>query len=109
MGAFNTVCSHQVCQTCHTRVELVIQFKYGDVWQHSYQVGDPLLWDRNNEGEPGHTLVVLDAIAEACPHCGTEGQEYEVYVAGDTITAVRPASGAYDFATHHVSYLVLED
>jgi hypothetical protein len=108
LSAFNTVHSQQVCPTCHNLVELVIQFKYGDVWQHVYHIGDRLRWDRNNYGEPGHMRVVLDAVAEPCPICAANGHDYEVYIEADNIASVRPASGAYDFAACGESYIVLD-
>ena len=40
MGAFNTVRILGTCPSCKNEVNLEVQFKYGDVWQHHYQVGD---------------------------------------------------------------------
>jgi hypothetical protein len=36
MGAYNTVSTTARCPRCDERVEVTVQFKYGDVWQHSY-------------------------------------------------------------------------
>lgn len=39
----------------------------------------------------------------------TRGPDYEVWLEDDRIAAVRPASGRYDFAAKHETYIVLEE
>jgi hypothetical protein len=109
MGAYNTVTLDQVCPSCHNRVEVRIQFKYGDTWQYSYQLGDRLTWGGNSIGEPGAKQVVADGAVEGtCPVCKYEWPDYEVWIEDDRIVDVRPASGLHDFVTIQESYIVLQ-
>ncbi len=108
MGAFNIVRSKQKCASCGQRVELSIQFKYGDVWQHEYQIGDRLQWVKNNTGQPGNKRVVVDGAAERCPLCHAEGMDYEVWLEDDRIVSVQLASDRYDFATRHQTFIVVD-
>ena len=108
MSAYNTVKSEQVCRSCGNIVTLAIQFKYGEVRQYEYQIGDQLTWGGNDIDIPGQRRVVLDAAAEACGICGAEGLDYEVYLENDRIISVKPFSGKYDFVGRQESYIVLE-
>ena len=92
-------------------VNLKVQFKYGDVYQHHYQMGDVIKWDpehpRTNVGTPGHRKVVVEGV-EDCPGCGTEF-DYEVWLENDRIVAVKPTSGNYDFVATDKTYIVVEE
>ncbi len=86
-----------------------VQLKYGDVWQHSYRIGDMLQWGKNSIGKPGYKRVVVEAYSENCPACGNPGQEYEVWLENDRIVEVKPAGGNFDFAHREEPYIVLEE
>ncbi len=129
MGLFNTVHIQQACPACGQLVGRELQFKYGETRQHSYQVGDALkwggsdykykhpraqrqvlnsgAWGGNDVGEPGHKVVVVDAMSSACPNCGADG-DYEVLIEDNKIVFAQPASGRYDFSPNNETYLVLE-
>ena len=111
MGLFNTVQTHDRCPSCDNEVNLKVQFKYGDVYQHHYQLGDVIKWDSNhprtNVGTPGHRKVVVEGI-EDCPACKAEA-DYEVWLENDKIVALRRASGAYDFSATEEGYIIIED
>lgn len=109
MGAYNTVKAQQICPTCGNLVTFAIQFKYGDVWQYDYHIGDFLTWGGNAIGVPGHKRVVVDAIAENCSVCRSEGPEFELYLEDDQIIAVKPFSNTHDFVACQESYIVLEE
>jgi hypothetical protein len=92
-------------------VERAIQFKYGDTWQHTYDVGDPLRWGGNDIGEPGQKHVVVDAIAEdPCPNCGY-GDEWSLYlhIENDRITRIETATDEYDFVKEGRTYVLLQE
>ena len=109
MGAYNTVIVDQVCPGCQNRVEVRVQFKYGDTWQYTYHVGDRLKWGGNSIGKPGAKQVVVDGAAEEdCPICKSAWPNFEVWIEDDKIVDVRPASGKYDFVSLHQSYIVLQ-
>src|SRR5687767_13529501 len=86
MRAFNVVTSVQLCSVCGEQVELRVAFKYGDVWQYEYRLGDKLGWGGNQRGKPGARKVVVDGANEACPRCGASPDDnYEVWLEGDAI------------------------
>lgn len=111
MGAFNIVRACAVCPTCRQETAVAVQFKYGDTWQHEYDVGDQLRWGGNDIGVKGKKHVVVDGIAEVpCAHCGSEGEwNLYVHVEHDRLTRVETANGAHDFAKERKTYVILED
>jgi len=71
-------------------VDVEIQFRYGDVWQHEYRVGDVLRWGGNDVGAPGQSMVRVEGIAGPCPSCGAADLEYDILIEADVIRAVEP-------------------
>jgi hypothetical protein len=108
MSAYNTVISTQVCGSCGNEINLVVQFKYGDVWQYQYHIGDILNWGGNDAGRKDAARVVVDGVAERCPICNFEGADYEVWIENNRIISVHPASGEYDFVNCQETYIILE-
>ena len=110
MGLFNTVHTLAKCPACKNEVNLKVQFKYGDVYQHHYQLGDVIKWDRDhartNVGTPGRRKVVVEGVDD-CPVCEAEG-DYEVWLENDKIVAVKVASSAYDFSATEASHIIVE-
>ncbi|HTX78521.1 MAG TPA: hypothetical protein VMC62_02585 [Longilinea sp.] len=80
MGAFNTVMSEQKCSNCGIVSEFAVQFKYGEVWQHEYVLGDRIIWGKGNIGNQEYKKVVVDGVGEPCPNCHTSGQDFEVWI-----------------------------
>src|SRR5262245_49521167 len=87
MSAFNTMLSEQTCPQSGTPSLWRVQFKYGEVWQHEYRVGDQLVWGKNSIGKPGARRVVVDAVAEPCTNCGYDPGDFYVLVENDRIAA----------------------
>ena len=109
MGAFNVVIKSIECRACRRRVQGRIQFKYGDVWQHEYQVGDTIRWGGNDVGKPHEKNVVADGVAEDCPHCHDDAeQSFFVFIRDNVIRDVVPSDGRYDFVAINETYLVLD-
>jgi hypothetical protein len=74
------------CPSCGYLGERAFQFKFADLRLREYRVGDPLLWEGNVEGEPGHKRVVASAFAESCPECGAEDERlYAVVIELDHV------------------------
>jgi Zinc finger found in FPG and IleRS len=48
MGAYHEVVRNdaEVCPRCGSTIERIVQYKYGEAWQHRYVVGDSLTWGR---------------------------------------------------------------
>lgn len=104
MGAFNTVRILGTCPSCKNEVNLEVQFKYGDVWQHHYQIGDVIKWGGNDIGKPALRKVIVEGFA-VCPTCDSE-LDYEVWLENDKIVAIKLASGTYDLASSPEVYSV---
>ena len=109
MGLFNTVETRVSCP-CGNEENLEVQFRYGDVYQHHYQVGDVIQWDpktpSTNVGAPGHSKVVVEGF-KLCPVCEAE-LEFEIWLEKDKIVAVKPATGVYDFFENQ-DFIVIEE
>ena len=109
MSAFNTVRAQAECSSCHEVVEQRIQFKYGDCWQHEYDLGDRLDWGGNDVGKPGARRVKVHGSSEQCPNCQYLGIDYTVAIDHDIISAVGPApDGPFPMTTGHL-YVVEDD
>lgn len=110
MGAFNELQGELTCPRCLNPVTTDIQFKYGSVVHRRYKLGDTLVWGSNDIGKPGRRLVILDAEGTRCPNCQYDG-DWPAYVRvrDDVLTSVESATGAYDFASVHESFLVLQE
>lgn len=111
MGAFNLVKTQATCPACDQTIEIAVQFKYGDTWQHTYKISQPLRWGGNDVGKPGKAWVVVDGVAETpCPLCGFDDEwNFYVFLIEDRIVRVEPATGAYDFARVQSTYIVLQE
>ena len=108
MGAFNVVILPEKCGNCGQIVNRRVQFKYGEVWQHEYNLGDELIWGAKNIGNPQYRKVVVDGAGENCPNCRAEGNDYEVWITSGKILDVRRATGKYDFVKTHGKYILIE-
>jgi hypothetical protein len=93
MAAYNTLRAVAPCPNCGVSIEVEIQFRYGNVWQQEYKIGDVLRWGGNDVGVPGQNLVRVEGIAGPCPHCGTSDLEYDIVIEKDVIRAVEPVAG----------------
>jgi hypothetical protein len=111
MGAFNTVVGKAICPKCKRHVRVIGQFKFGNVRQFSYRIGDMLGWGGNEIGRSGFQHVVVDAIAETnCPSCGFSG-EWDLYlhVQCDRLVRLETATGDHDFVREGKNYCVLSE
>ena len=86
---------------------LVVQFKYGDCWQHEYVLGETIGWGGNDVGRPGRRRVVVSGAGESCPRCGSNG-DFCVFLFLDRLTSVEPHSGLHDFTAVDEPFIILE-
>jgi hypothetical protein len=107
MGAYNFVKSLQQCPNCGHTSEFSIQFKYGEVWQYEYVVGDRIVWGKVNVGAKNYKTVVVDGVGEECPICRAFGQDFEVWIEKSKIIRVVLASGMFDFIHNDKTYFVV--
>ena len=110
MSAYNIAIVNLPCKRCDVTSTRVVQFKYGNVRQLEYRVGDSLLWGGNDIGVPGRLSVVVDGIVEGkCSNCGFD-REWSVYVylERDRIAHVVSATGEHDFVGAQSNFIILE-
>ena len=107
MGLYNTLIVESVCSRCYSRTMLKIQFRYGEIWDHTYYLEDEIRWGSNDLGTPGRKSVVLDGEAEPCDSCD-EAVDYLIFVEHDIIKAVKPNEGEYSFLNMEDAFIVLE-
>jgi hypothetical protein len=99
----------EVCERCHSEIRRAVQLRYGDTWQHRFQVGDRVPWGGNDVGDPGRGLVVVAGYGDECPVCGFVPElDYDITIRDDVIESVRPSSGDYDFVATEKGYLVVQ-
>ncbi len=72
MGIFNSLLVLYLCPVCGQRSPREVQFRYGDVWQHQFVLGSPVIWSERAIGDPGATNVLADAWMCECPTCGDD-------------------------------------
>jgi hypothetical protein len=109
MAAYNEVlrADTEVCLRCLSKIHRVVQFKYGETWQHRYNQGDRIAWGRNDIGEPGHELVVVIGHPDACPVCGdVPNVTYDVSIREDALDNVRLSDGTYDYLGGRTYFIV---
>lgn len=107
MGAFNQVEVEETCPSCNKNIVRQVQFKYGDVQQLTYRLGDTLAWGGNDRGDPGHEEVMVDAYPEACPLCGHDPEvTYDVVIRRDVLVSATVAppreSSRYDNGANYI-------
>lgn len=88
MGAFNTLLANATCPVCKKISMFDLQFKFGDTWQHKYEVGQRLKWGGNDIGTSGLSKVAVEAIGDPCPNCGTDNLNFNVVIESDVIVGV---------------------
>ncbi|HEY3329121.1 MAG TPA: hypothetical protein VGK19_03795 [Capsulimonadaceae bacterium] len=88
MGSFNILNARTACAVCRNVVDFEIQFKYGHTRQIGYNLGDKLVWNGNNVGEPGYENVLIAGIAGPCPSCATDYIYFLIEIAKDRIVSV---------------------
>jgi hypothetical protein len=99
VGAYNELAATIVCPSHLGAVEVLVQFKYGSTWQHSYRLGEFLTWGKHDSGERAGRVVV-DGEAGPCPTCGFDG-DWRVRILvmhGRLVEAHTAEPGAVDLA-----------
>ncbi|PCJ61926.1 MAG: hypothetical protein COA79_06420 [Planctomycetota bacterium] len=73
MSRFNRIFFSHKCSECKQAVTFNVQFRYGELDDHSYTLGDRIKWGTNNKGDARHSHVIVDGMG-FCPKCrGTAG------------------------------------
>ncbi len=109
MSAFNTVSYKLTNPETGESMNVKLQFKYGDTWQHDYKIGDVLKWGGNHIGHKNAKRVVVDACLDGPSPFPSAAEDYEVHVVNGRIARVVPSTGRFDFVTAKESFIILED
>lgn len=109
MSAVNRVLYAQDCPNCDNAVQFEIQFKYGEIREYTYAEGGRIRFPASGAVARDRKCIVADGIAQPCPVCGySEDSDYEVWLEDGRITAVKPATGRFDFAQVQQPFVVVE-
>lgn len=108
MGAFNVVLVEIESPDNGCMYPVRIQFKYGDVRQYEYELGDHVKWGGNDEGIPCARRVVVDGCLEGDPPSGSFPEDYEIYITNNIITSVVPATGRWNFGQAKSNFIQIE-
>ncbi|XDD51450.1 hypothetical protein AB3N59_06840 [Leptospira sp. WS92.C1] len=109
MSAFNSVIVPWKSSITSKEYKLKVQFKYGDVWQSVYQIGETLRWGGNDIGHPRTRRVVVDGCLEGEPAIPDIPEDFEIYIVENKIDRVIPATGDYNFVDADDTFIVLEE
>ena len=105
MSAYNTVIFSWKDTKTKKNYDLQIQFKYGEVWQHEYKIGDNLKWGSNNTGDPLAKKVVVEGILEGGKLIENMPADFQIYIVDNKIETVLPM---YNFLEFDNDYIILE-
>ncbi|MEU4694709.1 hypothetical protein [Actinoplanes sp. NPDC023714] len=105
--AFNVVTIDETCPVCANPIRRRVQFKYGELRAHEYELGDVLRWGVNEEGVPAK-LVLVEGVPEECPACGDDPEwVYEIVIRDNVIESA--TRGTTDpFAEADNNYIIVE-
>lgn len=108
MSAYNLVKAEILCPVCHRQTKAEFQFKYADVWQHEYLIGDKLKWGGNDIGSRDFPKVLVSGIGGPCIHCNTDGIQCEILVVDNKIKEVKSVKTGNEKIVQD-SFVVLEE
>lgn len=104
MGMYSTIQAPLVCKRCGLESQVEVQFKYGNLWLHTYNVGDVIVWGRTQVGDASEVAVAALGVG-GCPACDDEAQ-FDVLIDHGRIASVAPSTGQHDYF-HNGDYVVL--
>jgi hypothetical protein len=111
MGAYNRLLIAETCSRCGSDITRAVQFKYGDVWQRDYAIGQALAWDGNNVGHPGEKCVMVSGHPEACPSCAdAPNWTYDLHIIDDIIRSAKRREPGTEFDDYgHEPFVLCRD
>ncbi|BBH70555.1 hypothetical protein ACTI_72400 [Actinoplanes sp. OR16] len=106
--AFNVLTIDETCPACAHQIRRRVQFKYGELWAHEYELGDTLRWGVNEEGSPAR-LVRVEGVPEACSLCGDDPEwVYDIVIRDNVIESAARSTTVNPFAETENDYIVVE-
>ncbi len=112
MSAFNILRAECLCSSCQKKYSAILQFKYGECWQHEYLIGQKIKWGANNIGIPNVQKAKVFGILEndICNACGeaNNDNEFDILVQNDTIEKIEPLTNYEDYIEMDGCYQIIE-
>jgi hypothetical protein len=108
MGAFNTLSIEWLNTKSGKKFDVVLQFKYGEVWQYEYKIGDVLKWGDVSEGDRFAREVLIEAIVENDFEENGLPEYFEILLKDNVITEVRPLSDTKKYWDAGRGFIVLK-
>lgn len=105
MGSFNTVEAEVSCPRCRQCVSMAVQFKFGDIRQYEYRIGDRLILNEREDSWAPGSVVLAEGVGGPCPECAAEFLDFDVRVSRGVLDAVLPHSP--DVAYRRSTYVVV--
>ena len=112
MSSFNILNTIVKCIKCNQEYEAEIQFKFGDVWQHEYKIGDQILWGGNDIGFPNLKQVkVYGVLSKAkCQTCSNETtDEFDIFIESDVINNISPILNGKEYLKGDGNFLIIKE
>lgn len=108
MSAYNTIETCILCPACQHKLHFNIQFKYGEVWQHHYLIGDVIKWGKNEVGYRGVNQVWVDGVSDACKYCGWFG-DFIIELHNDKIIDIRISGKKNPFKELGLNFIIIDE
>jgi hypothetical protein len=105
MSAYNTVIFHWIDAKVNKKFDLKVQFKYGEVWQHEYKIGDDIKWGTNEIGDQSAKKVVVEGVLEGEALTENMPEDFQIYIVNNKIENIVPI---FNFFETKDDYIVLE-
>ncbi|MFC0518498.1 hypothetical protein ACFFGT_30060 [Mucilaginibacter angelicae] len=115
MSTVNILFAEMACSNCNNLYEQQVQFRFGELWQYSYKMGDRI--KRGDEyydiGKPGLPKVkALGCLVNnICPFCGFESPEdCDIIIEFDIIKDIQPLADLSKYTEENdYSYFINDD
>lgn len=108
MGAYNTLTIEWNDDNSEQIHVLLLQFKYGEVWQYNYKIGDSLRWGEQNLGDKEAKEVLVEAIAENVDIPIGLVEEFEIFIRNNIILSAIPLKDKKKYFNIGSNYIVLK-
>jgi hypothetical protein len=107
MGLYNTLTVEWNDEAAKEKCNLILQFKYGELWQHEYKIGDSVKWGEQSEGDRTAKEVMVEAILENDDIPNGLSEEFEILIKNNTIQEVRPLLDKMKYFNAGNNYIVI--
>ena len=102
MGAYNLLNVKLNCANCSREYSGKLQFKVGEVWQHTYQIGEVIKIKTSDTALIGVDVMAYGLLENSvCPVCGfSNREEYDILIKNLTIVGCKPMLDYSPYLSH---------